>query len=65
MTSGNLAKAATNYFAGALPDRHGRKQVLVAGWLIAVPVPLLRAGSTTSTTAWPGACSPSSLRQPD
>ena len=36
-----LAKAGTNYFAGTLSDRYGRKPVLVAGWLIAVPVPLL------------------------
>jgi MFS family permease len=36
-----LAKAATNYFAGAWSDRYGRKPVLVAGWLVAVPVPLL------------------------
>jgi MFS family permease len=36
-----LAKAATNYFGGTLSDRYGRKPVLVAGWLIALPVPLL------------------------
>ena len=36
-----LAKAATNYFAGIWSDRFGRKPVLVAGWLVAVPVPLL------------------------
>ena len=36
-----LAKAATNYFAGTLSDLFGRKPVLVAGWLVAVPVPLL------------------------
>ncbi|MBT2523042.1 MFS transporter [Arthrobacter sp. ISL-28] len=36
-----LAKAAANYFAGTLSDRYGRKPVLVAGWLIAIPVPLL------------------------
>ncbi|MCQ6271905.1 MFS transporter [Pseudarthrobacter sp. R1] len=36
-----LAKAATNYFAGTLSDRYGRKPVLVAGWLIALPVPLM------------------------
>ena len=34
-------KAATNFFAGTLSDRHGRKPVLVVGWLFAVPVPLL------------------------
>lgn len=34
-------KAATNYVAGTLSDRYGRKPVLVAGWLIALPVPLL------------------------
>jgi MFS family permease len=34
-------KAVTNLVAGALCDRFGRKPVLVAGWLIAVPVPLL------------------------
>lgn len=36
-----LAKAATNYFAGTLSDRYGRKPVLVAGWLIALPLPLM------------------------
>jgi MFS family permease len=36
-----LTKAATNLLAGALADRHGRKPVLVAGWLIGLPVPLL------------------------
>ena len=36
-----VAKAATNYFAGTLSDRYGRKPVLVAGWLTAIPIPLL------------------------
>jgi MFS family permease len=36
-----LSKALTNYAAGRLSDRIGRKQILVAGWLIAVPVPFL------------------------
>src|SRR6266496_2854629 len=36
-----LAKAATNLVAGALGDRLGRKPVLVAGWLVGLPVPLL------------------------
>jgi MFS family permease len=34
-------KALTNYFAGRLSDRLGRRTVLVAGWLVAVPVPFL------------------------
>jgi MFS family permease len=34
-------KAVTNFFAGTLADRCGRKPVLVAGWLVAIPVPLL------------------------
>jgi MFS family permease len=36
-----LTKAATNLLAGSLADRLGRKPVLVAGWLIGLPVPLL------------------------
>jgi MFS family permease len=36
-----LSKAAITYFAGTLSDRYGRKPVLIAGWLIATPVPLM------------------------
>jgi MFS family permease len=36
-----LTKALTNLVAGTLSDRYGRKPVLVAGWLIGLPVPLL------------------------
>jgi MFS family permease len=36
-----VTKALTNLAAGTLSDRYGRKPVLVAGWLIGVPVPLL------------------------
>jgi MFS family permease len=36
-----VTKAVVNYFAGALADRYGRKPVLLAGWLFAIPVPLL------------------------
>lgn len=36
-----IAKAITNYAAGRLSDRIGRKRVLVIGWLVAVPVPLV------------------------
>jgi MFS family permease len=36
-----ITKAITNLVAGTLADRIGRKPVLVAGWLIGIPVPLL------------------------
>jgi MFS family permease len=36
-------KAVTNFFAGTLSDRYGRKPVLVAGWLIALPIPAMLA----------------------
>ena len=37
------AKALSNLAAGALADRGGRKRLLVAGWVLALPVPLLIA----------------------
>ena len=36
-----IVKAATNFVAGTLSDRYGRKPVLIAGWLFAVPVPVV------------------------
>jgi MFS family permease len=36
-----VTKAVTNYLAGRLSDRLGRKHVLVAGWMVAAPVPFL------------------------
>jgi MFS family permease len=35
------AKALTNLAAGELAERYGRRRLLVAGWLVALPVPLL------------------------
>jgi MFS family permease len=35
------AKALTNLAAGELAERLGRKRLLVVGWLVALPVPLL------------------------
>lgn len=36
-----ITKATANYFAGTWSDRYGRKPVLIAGWLFAIPVPLM------------------------
>jgi MFS family permease len=36
-----ISKALTNYFAGRLSDRVGRKAVLVGGWFVALPFPFL------------------------
>jgi MFS family permease len=38
-----IAKALSNLAAGGLADRVGRKRLLVLGWLLALPVPLLIA----------------------
>ena len=38
-----LAKSATNLVAGGLADRVGRRRLLIVGWLVALPVPLLIA----------------------
>lgn len=44
-----LTKAATNFLAGTLADRYGRKPVLVVGWLVGLPVPLLIIWAPTWT----------------
>jgi MFS family permease len=36
-----ISKALSNLSAGSLAGRFGRKRVLVAGWLLALPVPVL------------------------
>jgi MFS family permease len=38
-----LSKALTNLGAGALAERLGRRRLLIAGWALALPVPLLIA----------------------
>ena len=38
-----LVKAATNLAAGVLADRTTRRAVLIAGWIVGLPVPLLLA----------------------
>ena len=36
-----VTKSLANLAAGMLADRHGRRPVLIAGWIVGVPVPLL------------------------
>jgi MFS family permease len=42
-----LTKAVANYIAGHLADRVGRRRLLITGWLIATPVPLLMIWAPT------------------
>lgn len=36
-----VSKAITNYYTGSLANRLGRKNLLVLGWLIGLPVPIM------------------------
>ncbi|KPM46779.1 MFS transporter [Jiulongibacter sediminis] len=36
-----ISKAITNYYTGAFANRIGRKNLLVIGWLVGLPVPLI------------------------
>ena len=41
ITAFGIVKAITNYFTGTLADMIGRKNLLVIGWLIGIPVPFI------------------------
>ena len=36
-----IIKAITNYYTGALANKFGRKKLLVAGWIIGIPIPFI------------------------
>lgn len=41
ITAFGFTKAATNYFTGRLANRFGRRNLLLSGWVLAIPVPFL------------------------
>ncbi|MDI1305390.1 MAG: MFS transporter, partial [bacterium] len=36
-----ITKAITNYFTGKLANRFGRKNLLLFGWILAIPIPFI------------------------
>jgi MFS family permease len=42
-----ISKALANYFAGKLANKFGRKNLLVYGWFIALPVPFILLNATS------------------
>ncbi len=41
ITAFGIAKAAANYYTGKLSNKYGRRQLLLMGWLIALPIPFM------------------------
>jgi MFS family permease len=46
----SITKAIMNLFAGSIADRWGRRRVLLLGWLVGVPVPLMVMAAQSWTT---------------
>lgn len=36
-----IVKAITNYYSGTLANKFGRKKLLIAGWIIGIPIPFI------------------------
>jgi MFS family permease len=36
-----VVKAITNYYAGTLANRFGRRNLLIAGWVVGIPIPFI------------------------
>ncbi|MDO8967547.1 MFS transporter [Algoriphagus sp.] len=43
ITAFGISKSAANYFSGKLANQFGRKNLLILGWILALPVPLILA----------------------
>lgn len=41
ITAFGISKALANYYTGRLANRFGRRNLLLAGWLLAIPIPFL------------------------
>jgi MFS family permease len=41
ITAFGITKAVANYYTGILANRFGRKNLLVLGWLLAIPIPFI------------------------
>lgn len=41
ITAFGITKAVANYYAGRLANRFGRKNLLLTGWLLAIPIPFM------------------------
>lgn len=48
ITAFGITKAITNYFTGKLANRLGRKNLLLFGWILAIPIPFI----LINATAW-------------
>ncbi len=42
-----ITKALTNYFTGTLANKFGRKNLLILGWLFAIPIPFIMIYATS------------------
>lgn len=41
ITAFGISKALANYYTGKLANKYGRKNLLIFGWLLAIPIPFL------------------------
>jgi len=41
ITAFGITKAITNYFTGRLANKFGRKNLLLFGWFLAIPIPFI------------------------
>ena len=47
ITAFGITKALANYYTGRLANKYGRKNLLLMGWLIAIPIPFILINAQT------------------